>query len=255
MTRCAVQYRTQTFGPDYLFNQADGPIGGPWTDAASTHPTRFEPIGVRDGLPCIWEDFQRGGTYQTDHTVHPPSPPGSLYGGIGCAYVETPIPDFTLRTANNLPPTTATDPSSHVEATPLVYIDLDNPLGGFGVWPSVLLGVPVFLIGYMGSPPELFGQPSQPLVALGAMPGYVWGTPFDLRLVAVSRGRVLVFVDGVQLACPRTAGPYRGPLDPLIVDPSLASSNLHGFELDAHLAYPDATAFLPITDFTFTIPF
>ena len=43
-----------------------------------------------------------------------------------------------------------------------------------------------------------------------------------------------------------------GHADPLPIDPSLVASTLHGFELDAHIAYPDATACDGLTDLTIT---
>lgn len=253
MTRVKARDRATTYSLVDAFN-ATGKLTAPWVNGSDVKPNYFEPIGARNGAACIWQDFQRGGgSYQADDWVHPPNPPGSYYSGIGCAYVDTgsTLVDITVTCHPNVPiPVTHGTANAHVETTPLLYVDLDNPLGGFGCWPSELVGSPAWLVGYMGSPPELFGQPSQPLLAVAAMTNPT--VPFELRLVTPAPGRVLIYRDGVQVPFVRTTGPYRGPYDPFIIDPSLASSTKHGFELDGHVAYPDCTVVDAIPNLTLT---
>lgn len=197
----------------------------------------------------IWQDRTRSGTYQADQFNHPPSPPGTLYSAIGCAYVDTgsTMPDITVRWSGHLAlPAVHGTTNSHVEATPLLYVDPANPLGGFGAWPSNLLGSPAWLVGYIGQPPENFT-----VVGFGPIT-HPEGTPGDIRLVAVAPGRVLLYLDGVQQPVTSPAAPsgnlspvmggVRGPYDPITVDPSLTSSTKHGFALDAHIVYPTADA-------------
>ncbi len=249
-----VRARPATYSLTDAFT-VDGALASPWTDAAAVKPTSFEPIGARDGWACIWADQQRGGTYQVDQWVHPPSPPGTLYRSIGCAYVDTgsPIVDVEWRWHGHAEiPTTHETANAHVEATALLYVDLDNPLGGFGCWPSWFGGSPVWLVGYMGSPPELFGSASQSLIGIGAISDHVEGEECVFRLTATNTGRVLLYRNDVQQAIIRTAGPHFGAYDPIPVDPSLLGSTLHGFELDAHIAYPDATVRQGLTDLTIT---
>ena len=252
MTRCALARPARRHVTRPL---EDGPLAAPWVDASSVYPTRFEPLTVVDGWARIGPDEQRGGTYQADQWVHPPSPPGSLYRSIGCAYVDcgSTMVDVSWRWHGHAQiPVTHGTTNAHVEATALLHVDLANPLGGFGCWPSWLAGQPVWLVAYMGSPPELFGQPSQPLVGIGAITDHVEGEECVFRLVSVAPGRVLLYRNGVQQAIVRTAGPLFGPYDPLPIDPSLVASTLHGFELDAHIAYPGATECDGLTDLTIT---
>lgn len=247
MTRAAVARRASYTLTD-LFD-TDGAIAAPWTDGHADAPDGWEPLGVRDGAAVIWQDRTRTGTYQADQWNHPPSPGGTLYSAIGCAYIDTgsTMPDITVNWSGNLAlPAVHGTANSHVEATPLLYVDPTNPLGGFGVWPSNLLGTPAWLAGYIGQPAENFT-----VIAYGGIT-HDEGTPGDVRLVAVAPGRVLLYLDGVQqpltsLAAPSgnlspVIGGARGAYDPITVDPSLTSSTKHGFALDGHIVYPTANA-------------
>lgn len=246
MTRAAVARRASYTLTD-LFD-TDGAIGSPWTDGHSVAPQSWEPLGVRDGAAVIWQDRTRTGTYQADQWNHPPSPGGTLYSAIGCAYVDTgsSMPDITVRWNGHAQiPTVHGTANSHVEGTPLLYVDPTNPLGGFGVWPAWAAGQAVWFAGYIGSPAEHFTT-----VAVGSFTSHVEGQPCDIRLVAVAPGRVLLYLDGVQqpltsLAAPSgnlspVIGGVRGDYDPIPVDPSLITSTKHGFALDGHIVYPTA---------------
>lgn len=220
--------------------EVDGPLAAPWIDGHTIKPDRFEPLGARAGAAVIWTDRTRPGTYQLDQSKSPPVPPGALYSAVGCAYQDTGsvLPDVTIDWTGNWHIPVPLALNSHVEATPLVYIDLDNPLGGAGFWPGHFGGdTAAWLFGYIGSPPELFR-----VDGLGTPTSSVEGQACQIRVVAVSPGRIILIKDGVQQPIVTTRGPARAPLDPIPVDPSLTSSTLHGFALDGHLVYPTGNA-------------
>lgn len=240
MTRCKVRTKTPVYSYSDDFSTA-GAIASPWVDGHSVKPNGWEPLGARSGAAVIWTDRTRSGTYQTDQSQSPPSPPGTLYSAIGCAWHSTGghLPDISLTWPGYF--SHSGNPNQHVEATPLLYIDPENPLGGFGVWPAAVGSNAALFGGYIGQPAENFN-----VVALGNLGAYTDGVPHTLRLTAVAKGRVVVFWDGVQVPMTRNATTnafnYRGPLDPIDVVPSLTSSTLHGFALDGHLVLPTSNA-------------
>ena len=248
--------RARVKSPTPVYSHADafpvdGAIAAPWIDGHAEKPNSWEPIGVRDGAAVIWQDRTRAGTYQANQATNPPSPPGTLWAAIGCAYHETGslLPDVEVTWNGHF--AWNVNPNEHVEGTPLLYVDPDKFLGGFGAWPTHIGVTPAILVGYIGSPAENFT-----VVGLSDLTGVDEGVPHTIRLQAVAVGRVILWWDGERLPVTRSGTPYStsywSPLDPIPVHPSLTASTKHGFALDGHVVLPtgDVTTTPGIYDFS-----
>jgi hypothetical protein len=208
-------------------------LAPPWVDCKSLRPANFEPLGVFDGGVVVADLMTREGEYDgIPHTGNPPKD-GRFYPGIGCAAVDTGTTTVSIRLTWNGhfgkgKPNREED-NIHVEATPLLYVSPETSRFGFGAWTTTLHGSAVLMLGYIGSPPELF----EPLGVALLPEKHKAGETFEYELRADRPGEVTLWYKGEQL------GLYPdNSLDPVIVDPELASSTWHGFALDAHLVHP-----------------
>lgn len=212
------------------FERNDAPTLGPeWTNCNEVTAGNFEPLGILDGAVVVSDPTSRPGVYdQVPPSDHPPTY-GRLHPGIGCAWIDTgsTSASVTVTWSGNYG-TSKEPPVSHVEASPLMYINPDHPRYAFGAWTSELFERPVVLIGYIGSPPEDFEA-----IAAGFYGEHVSGSPREVEIRAESPGKVTVWIDGEQVSFHSGFG-----LDPIEVDPELTDSTLHGIAADAHYVSP-----------------
>jgi hypothetical protein len=207
-------------------------IGEKWVDCHKDKPANFEPLAIYDNGIVIADPKTRPGVYDTTPpSGHPPTN-NRIYPGMGCAWTETGATRVSVKImwSGNLginhPP-----PISHVEATPLLYINPGHPRYGFGAWTSQMWNRPrpIIYAGYIGSPPERFE-----IIAGGFYPGkHIPGTVSELELRAEEPGKVTVWMDGKQISFNEGYD-----LQPLDVDPTMIHSTLHGFAVDAHFVDP-----------------
>lgn len=221
------------------FARAAGSLGAGWVTGHDLAPTLYEPVGIDGtGAAVITDPYARTGVdgYEPERAIeanpHPPAD-GKLYPGIGYAVRDLPgwLPDVEVVWAGNR----STVAGHHVEAGPLLYADPSNPLGGFGCWMASLYatssndGLNALLVGYIGSPPELFGQDDAPVIGAAAY-AHTDGTPMRVRIRSIEPGVVSVYLDGRIVT-------INGE-DTVTIDASLLGSTLHGFCLDAHMVRP-----------------
>lgn len=210
-------------------------LGNGWIDAHDVDADGYEQLGVYDGAAVMRDPHSRTGLvdYAEDQTVGPAEMQANneAYAGIGMAYK-----DFeTTRGYSEVLWSGWIDTAAgeHVEAAPMVHIDLSNDKGGIGVWPvEILLGetyIPVYLLGYVGNPVEHF------FVIDTAVYTHVHKTPKRIG-VHTTGTHVTAWVDGPPGEGTQIEWAIAG-LDPIAVHADLLGSTLHGFEIDNHLLF------------------
>ncbi len=217
------------FGDEFVRENSDD-LGDGWEDAHHHCPAHFEPLGIFDNGVVITNPTARPGVYDSRPPAPHPLPDNQIHPGIGCAWTETGATRVAVKViwSGNFGVKQPV-PVSHVEATPLLFVNPESSRFGFGAWFSQLYGRTVMFAGYIGSPPEDFD-----IVAIAHKPGpHVPGTPREVELRVEKPGAVTVWVDGEQINFDSGAG-----LSPIEVDPSMIGSTLHGFAVDAHLVDP-----------------
>lgn len=213
-------------------------LGFGWTDCNDLNPGSFEPLGIYDGGVVVSNPIARTGvTYDTGWPTsgHPPTG-GRAYYGIGAAARETGSTAVNVKcrwTGNwfYIEPET-TPPSRHVEASPLVHVNPASSKYAIGAWTAAIDDLtPLLLVGYLGSPPELFE-----VVATAAFPNPqpypTDGVQRDIE-IRTTGTTYTVWVDGTQISLSNGYG-----LGGVPVPLELQGSTVHGFALDAHLVQP-----------------
>ena len=170
--------------------------------------------------------------------VHPPED-GMIYAGIGYAGRHMP-PDWRPDVEVTWSGLWDVHAGHHVEVTPLLWIDPDNPLGGFGCWPiafgmtDVDPGAPLGLVGFIGSPPELFAEPEAPVIGQFGF-AHTDGTPRKWRIRVNESDEVEILLDDV-LMWSRSLS--HSSFTSLTGFSSLTASNVHGVAIDQHYVRP-----------------
>ena len=220
------------------FDRADGPMGRDWIDGHDVAPTMFDPLGIHDGAVVVTDPHARGPPENYEPEVHPslnthPPADGKLYPGIGWVARPCPpgwLPDIEMTWAGWWD----TSVGAHAEATPLLWVDPDNPLGGFGCWPSAFTadgGSPatgVGFVGFMGAPPELFNEDEAPVIGTF---GFSVTNRVPIRIRTRDTGtHVETSFDGVVKSSIAVTHPLIASLR--------GNSDLHGIELDTHFCRP-----------------
>lgn len=254
MTRAQLRLPGKRWTDD--FNRPnDTHIGNGWINGHDTHPTMFDPLGVRDGAAYCPDPLARVPVedYEPEDEVDHPPAEGKASAAIGYTARETPewwLPDievirYGMNWANpsisplNGPPWDYGPPwdTRHIELTPLLHIDPANPKGGFGVWPSVWdVGVEVsqgwFIVATIGSPPELFSQPESPVIASGAFDGHSNRDEQSLRIKCTEPGKAIIIHNDRQVDI------IGYGLEPVGIPVDLLHSRMMGFAFDAHFVRP-----------------
>ena len=213
------------------FARPDGPLGYGWIDGHDAYPRMFEPLGISAGNVVVTDPTARGDTYADPQDVVTP-PAGQLYHGIGCAYRD--FGSVAVRARLTWSGLWTPGANHHIEATPLLHVRPGTARHGFGVWPSILFGVPALLAGSIGAPPEQFAALFQGTTAFT----HVDGTPRVLELVS-DGAHARVYLDGIEQSADWTC-PY-----PLAIPAELTGATMHGFAVDAHLITADAIPATP----------
>jgi hypothetical protein len=218
------------------FRRADGALGNGWTEGwAATG--NFSQLGLHDGAVTMIGPTIRNGTYPPPCNATSGSiPPGDLLVA-GCAWRETGATSITVSVRWSglwqFP--------HHIESSPLLHVTPGTLSFGMGIWPAILYGKPVFLVGAIGDPGRLFD------VMDAAVFNHTDGHPRDISVQ--SDGAALrFFLDGAAVKLNKAG------YDPLPIPPELRGSTLHGFAVDTHCVspYQRATGLPAITEFKAT---
>ena len=206
----------------------------------------FDRLEVSGGALRIADAYSRRGVStsppygeETDpwDDDHPPSN-GGIYPAIGWVGREmgTWTPDIEITWSGLWD----IHEGHHAEATPLLWIDEDNPLGGFGAWPIMFgateesPGIPAFAVGFIGSPPELFDTEAAPLIG-GLGFSHTDGTPRSIRIRVNSSDVIQLLLDDAVIWSMSLDDPT---LTSLTGFSDLRQSTVHGIALDYHLVRP-----------------
>ncbi len=207
----------------------------------------YDPIGVDSGALRDLDPYARRGVSTSppfepevppEDAVHPPVD-GMIHPGIGWAGRRMPDgyqPDVEVTWAGLWD----IHEGHHIEATPLLWIDPTNPLGGLGCWPITIgyddesPGIPVGMVGFIGSPPELFATASAPTLGSFAF-SHTDETPRRIRIRLTDADAVEVLIDDVSVWSRSLS---HSSFTSLATFDDLMESNLHGVALDAHLVRP-----------------
>jgi hypothetical protein len=215
------------------FHRADGPLGSDWIDGSDWNPAIYEPLGIYNNWVVCRLPLNRanhGAVYGTDQHVSPPTPSGSQYLGIGCAWRETSRTHIsvTVRWAGMW----STTAGHHCEAAPLLYVTPGTAEHGVGVWTSELtIGpstVPVLYLAALGNPPEVFGQGSTPILGV-AQYTHTDGQQHDVTMTG-NGSTVSVYFDGSLVTFNTGTA--------IAIPTNLLGSTKHGFAVDTHFVSP-----------------
>jgi hypothetical protein len=215
------------------FHRPDGPLGNGWIDGHDWDPDVYEPVGILDESAVCTNPRSRSGTYAPDQTVHPVTPPGTLYQGIGCAWQDfgTDVISVTYRYSGIWTPPT------HVEGGPLLHVVPGTNEHGYGAWLTYFSGIPLLAVGAIRNPPEDWG--ANPSAGDFAVVSHTEGVPRSIELRSNGTG-VTAWLDGTQISM-NTHG-----LDPVPIPVNLLGSTLHGFCVDTHLTTQAAIPTTPV---------
>lgn len=206
----------------------------------------YDRIGVDSGAVRDLDPYSRRGVmtsppYETivdpENAVHPPVD-GTIHHGIGFygRDMGTWRPDVEITWSGLWD----IHEGHHIEVTPRLWIDDENTLAGFGAWPITILydesspGVPTFVIGFIGSPPEIFGSPTAPLIGSVAF-SHTDGVPRKIRLRVNESDVVQLLLDDVVIWSRALSHASFTSLSDFA---TLQQSTVHGLAIDAHLVRP-----------------
>lgn len=192
-----------------------------WVDLATANPDDYNPLAYQSGsMRCIEWDSRPG----TPVTENPGV--GEHLPGVGAWYRHTWAygARVGVRWSGIM-----TLGGPRAEATPIVCVNPTSPEVGFGVWHSLLAGVPVYAVGSIGNPPEDFAD----FVVDYGTYTHTTGTPRTIELVLnADNTACTLWMDGTQVDTDVNG------TDPIPLPANLQGSTFHGFELDYHLTQP-----------------
>ena len=219
------------------FRRPNGALANGWIEGwAATG--NFSQLGLHGGAVTMIGPTIRNGTYPPPcNSTSGSIPPGDIIAGVGCAWRETGATSIAVSVRWSglwqFP--------HHIESSPLLHVTPGTLSFGMGIWPSILYGKPVFLVGAIGDPGRFFD------VMDAALFNHTDGHPREISVQ--SDGAALrFFLDGAAVKLNKAG------YGPLPIPPELRGSTLHGFAVDTHCVspYQRATDLPAITEFKAT---
>jgi hypothetical protein len=202
-------------------------LGNGWTDFASVLPADYDPVGILNGK-VVTRALERSTAAGLPWAPDPPPGdadnykdfPGTIIPGICGAWrdIGTPFVRVRIRWTGDWAE------GHHTEAAPMVCINPDSDLLGFGAWPVDVADTPVFGIGGISRPPEDFAPVDFQSFS------HVDGTDRYIDLYTNLAGTsATLWLDGVQISTAVNG------LNPIPIPAELQGSTLHGFAHDQHM--------------------
>ena len=118
----------------------------------------------------------------------------------------------------------------------MIYVNPASDKFGLVAFVTEVLDAPIFVVAYRGGSPEQIE-----VLAVAWLDSHTDGQERTIEMRADKPGEVTFWVDGDQIELGiQTNNSSTEPLglDPLIVDPEIATSTKHGFAISGAIAYP-----------------